>query len=226
MASKYNNAQIYITRCNHPEYSDLKYIGLDTKKDPDYLGSSVVLKWWINFIGRSYFYKDVLDKVTGDMNECCKVEQRYMIEHNAVKDSNYLNMNGGTPHMGKDDSQLDMEYLVLSESREMGQLLSGIKHKVMYEIVFLDQSRIQLINSIINLLTLGYLKYGQEDFEYNKYRNYGSCTPQDMQSVLSCLVRLGYIDTTYELITITPKLVELIPLDVDYYDFETTFREN
>ena len=226
MVNKYSNAQIYLTRCNHPEYSNLKYLGLDTKRDPDYFGSSVVLKWWMGFIGRSYFYKEILDTITGGMDECCKVEQEYMILHNAVRDPDYLNMNGGTPMSNKNDKQLDMEYLVQSSSSPLDQLLLAVRHEVIHEIVFFDQSRGQLINSIISLLVFGYLRYGQEDFEYNKYKSYGSCTPQDMQSVLSCLVRLGYIDTTYELITITPKLVDLIPLELDYSDFESTFREN
>ena len=223
---KYNEAEIYLTRCSHPDFKDLKYLGLDTKRDPDYLGSSVVLKWWINFIGRSYFYKEIIDTVTGGMDGCCRLEQEYLVDYNAIKDPNFLNMNGGTPKVSRDDKQIDMEFLIRPVSTSANDLISMISNEVLSAISFFDQSRNQMISRVISLVVYGHLKYTQEDFEYNKYCSYGSCTSEDTQAVLNCLERLGYIDTTYELITITPKLVESIPLDLDHSDFVSTLREN
>ena len=126
----YKNAEIYMTTCNHPDYRFLKYIGLDTKKDKDYMGSSVVLKWFFNLIGRSYFQKEILDTVTGTMSDCCDVEQSYIVDHNALKDPNYLNMNGKRPDSNSTrEITLDHSVNAISSgSRElMSKILNDIK---------------------------------------------------------------------------------------------------
>ena len=223
---KYQDAEIYITKCTHPQYSHLRYIGLDTKKDPDYLGSSIVLKWFINFIGRGYFKKEILQTVTGGMDACCNVEQEYILKYDAVKDSNFFNMNGGKRKVEDKDTQMDLELLVVPTAQIAHSLLSTIKSNVKRTIKHFDQSRGQMVNRVICLVVYGFLRYEQEEFPYNQHCHYGSCTSKDVQAVLNCLSRLGYIDVTYESITITPMLIEELPLMLESIHFSASRRES
>ena len=108
--SGHYKAQIYLITCSHPDYSDLKYIGLDTKCLDSYMSSSTVVKWHINKLGRKYFHKEILEEVSGTMSEICRVEQEYIRNFNAVKDSSFMNMSGGRQVGSAEELLIDLSW--------------------------------------------------------------------------------------------------------------------
>lgn len=216
----YNKAQIYLTTCTHPEFNYLRYIGLDTKACPDYKGSSVTLKWFMNKIGRSYFRKEVLEVCSGTMKEVCKIEQDYIIKHNAVKDPNYLNMSGGTSKFLSEDCIVSLDYILKPTETIAQDFINNIVNTMKESIKPLNHSKKQLTRRILSMVIYGYLKYDQESFEYNKYQYYGSCTDIDLQDILSTMANLNILDSGFSTITITQSFIEDIPLEVVYTDFD------
>lgn len=214
-----------MTKCTHPNYSYLRYIGLDTKKSKDYLGSSLVLKWFISLLGRSSFEKVILDTVSGDMRTCCELEQQYILTYDAVRDPNFLNMNGGRQVRFKEHEELDMDYRV----RPVATISQGYINEKVLEvrdgIVYFSFLRGQLASQILSLLIYANLKYQQEDFEYSQYRNYFGCTPEVVDEVVDFLSGRGYIDAKGSQLSITEKLVDSLPLGLSYEDFSSQIME-
>ncbi|AFK66689.1 hypothetical protein COPG_00093 [Colwellia phage 9A] len=216
----YDKAEIYFTTCIHPEFSYLKYVGLDTKCDPNYMGSSVTLKWFMNKIGRSYFKKQILEVCSGTMREICRVEQKYIVKHKAVKDPNYLNMSGGLSRSLSEDCIVTLEYVLQPTETIAQDFINETVNRMKESIKFFNHSRQQLTRRILSMAIYGYLKYEQESFDYNRYTYYGSCTDEDLQGILSAMANLNILDSGFSTITITQAFIEDIPLEVAYTDFD------
>lgn len=215
----YKDAEIYLTECIHPEYTHLRYLGLDTKKDPNYLGSSITLKWWINYLGRRYFRKTVLELVTGTMSNCCEVEQRYILEHDAVKSPNYFNMNGEKRRSSIEDMPVSLDYVINPESTVAIDYVDKCLQDIKMGFKLLTAAKRLLAKNILCMLLYGNLKYGQEDFEYNCYGYYGTCRPEDTQEILSALAAGGFLDFDSISIYIRESLVDDIPLALSHEHF-------
>ena len=221
---QYKDAEIYLTSCTHPDYSFIRYLGLDTKKDKNYLGSSVVLKWFISLIGRSYFKKQILETVSGSMRDCCELEQKYILQHDAVRDPNYLNMNGGKQRLSSGESVISLDFSVNPTTDASKGFIREVLLEVRNNIHFYTFARGQLSSQIISALLYSFFKYGQEGFEYSKYSNYGGCTPEAVEEVVTCLTGIGYIEHTGTTILITSKLIESIPDILGCEDFNSILR--
>lgn len=220
MIQVYEDAEIYLTECIHPDFNHLRYIGLDTKCDPNYLGSSVTLKWWINYLGRRYFRKTILERVSGTMKECCKVEQRYILEHNAVKSPNYFNMNGEKQRASIEDTPVSMDYTVRPSTIVASDYIDLCLRDLQYSIKMFSSAKRKLAHNILCTILYGYLKYDQEEFEYCKYTHYGACKPEDTQEVLSALAGREFLDFDSIAITIQDKLVDDLPASVTSEHFK------
>lgn len=222
----YNNAEIYLTSCTHPQHDNLRYLGLDTKCDPSYLGSSTVLKWWIKYLGRSYFTKSVIATVTGSMSDCCATEQRYILRHDAINDPNYLNLNGGKLQTQIGERMLDLEAAFMPRSSAASSFISGVCEELSGTFSFYPNMMRQLSSKILCMLVYGSLVYDQSEFEYNEYLSYGSCDADTLDSVLNSLVLLGYLDLIGGMLVITEKLLDAIPPDVNQYGFRIDTQYN
>ncbi len=210
----YKNAEIYLTECTHPDFNHLKYLGLDTKKDPNYLGSSVTLKWWINYLGRRYFTKTVLETITGTMRECCELEQRYILEHNAVRSPNYFNMNGEKSRSSVGDMPISLDYLVETNSNVSSDYISKCLGNLKGSVKPYTSTKRMLAKNILCMLLYGSLKYDQKEFEYNRHSNYGTCRPEDLEEILSALAAKEYLDFDSNSIYIQDRLRYGIPLSL------------
>ena len=213
-----------MTSCIHPDYNSFRYIGLDTKCDPHYLGSSTVLKWWIKLLGREYFKKEILHECDGDMSYLCRVEQSYIQEHDAVSSPLYFNMNGRVKSSGIEDNILTLEYTVQPIDEHSQESLGAIVEDLR-PILFLSHDKTQLSYRILSLLVYGYLKYGQTQFEYNEYTHYGSCTDQDTESVINALCTLEVINLLGGKLCITQNLLESLSDNVSYESFKCTLSQ-
>lgn len=221
----FENAEIYLTVCTHPDFKDLKYIGLDTKKDPKYLGSSVVLKWFIKYLGRKHFRKTVLSKVTGGMEACCLEEQRLIEKHNAVNDPSYLNMSGKRYFKSSEDRNIDMNIIVRPTHQESSKFSKSIQDRVKeYSSLMMNFSRATLIDNIVCMLCYGFICYGQSEFFFDKYKHYGSCTSSDLSDILDALESLDLIAVESDHIILTDYMMSLFPEDIDTNHFTTKFR--
>lgn len=82
-----------------------KYIGVDSKNDPKYLGSGKQLKQAINKYGVESFTKEIL-KEFKTKKEAYLYEIEMIIKFNAVESNEYYNIqeggNGGWSHIGND----------------------------------------------------------------------------------------------------------------------------
>jgi hypothetical protein len=215
----YDKAEIYLTSCIHPEFNYLRYVGLDTKADPHYMGSSVTLKWFMNKIGRSYFKKEILEVCSGTMREICRVEQKYILKHNAVKDANYLNMSGGIKKSLDEDCVITLEYILQPIEPIAQTFVSDLINRMKESIKLFNHGKQQLARRLISMAVYGYLKYEQEEFDYNRYHYYGSCTDEDLQNILSVMANLNILDSGFSKIKITQNFIDKIPLEIDYTDF-------
>ncbi len=215
----YNKAEIYLTICTHPDFDYLRYVGLDTKCDPNYMGSSVTLKWFINKVGRSYFKKEILEVCSGTMRELCRVEQKHIFSHDAVKDPNYLNMNGIINKSLQEDAVINMEY-ILRPSQPLSQnFVAHIVSMLKGSMKFFDYRKQQLARRIVSMVCYGYLKYDQTTFEYSKYSHYGSCSEKDLQDILQAMANKGILDSDFNLIEITEFFISEIPPYLEYEEF-------
>lgn len=222
----YKDAEIYLVECTHPDYTHLRYLGLDTKKDPNYLGSSTVGKWWINYLGRRYFRKSILETITGTMGECCALEQKYILQHNAVKSPNYFNMNGERKRSSVEDMPVSLEYVVNPASDVARDYINQCMESIRSNFGLFTASKRLLAKNIVCMLLYGNLKYDQEDFEYNYFGHYGSCRPEDTQEVLSSLSSADLVDFDSINIYIGDKLLEKMPVVITHEHFEVLTISN
>ena len=217
--SNHYKAQIYLITCTHPDYSDLKYVGLDTKCLDSYMSSSTVVKWHINKLGRKYFQKEILEEVSGTMSEICKVEQEYIKNLNAVKDPNFMNMGGGRQIGSAEELLIDLSWNIQPSNNKSKSLVSELVNKCSQGVKMFSHRR-QLMVRIISMACYGYLKYQQEGFEYSGYTYYGSSKPEDTQLILTALSENGILDSGLDLITITDELIEILEdSDISYKHF-------
>lgn len=222
---KYDVAEIYLTTCTHPMYPNLKYVGLDTKCDPYYIGSSVVLKWWVQYLGRQYFKKEVLTHVSGSMEEMCAVEQKYILKYDAIRNSDFLNMNGGQQRLSVEDFVISMEYQVTPTAMAAQSFINGILRGLNSKGVPLPLSKRSLVTRILAVVIYGFLKYDQEQFEYSKYANYCGCDSETVSSIIGLLVSHGWIDAVDGFIEITDKLIEELPEDILHTHFKSVIQD-
>lgn len=218
---RYEIGEIYLTTCTHPDYTNLKYIGLDTKCDPNYIGSSVILKWWVKFLGRQYFKKTVVCNVSGSMSEMCKVEQEHILRYDAVRDPDFLNMNGGQQGLSAEDYVVSMDFNIEPTSQISQGFINSILRGFTERGVPLSQGRKNVASRVLCVALYGYLKYEQEQFEYSKYKNYCGCDPESVSGVLNLLVDSGLIDVVGGFIVIQDKLIEEIPDGLLYTQFKS-----
>lgn len=218
---RYEIGEIYLTSCTHPSHTNLKYIGLDTKCDPNYIGSSVVLKWWVKFLGRQHFNKTVVCKVSGSMSEMCKVEQEYILRYDAVRNPDFLNMNGGQQGLSAEDYVISMDFHIEPTSQISQGFINSILRGFTEKGIPLSQGRKNVASRVLCVALYGYLKYEQEQFEYSEYKNYCGCDPESVSDVLNLLVGSGWIDVVGGFIVIHDKLIEEIPDGLLYTQFKS-----
>lgn len=218
MSSHYK-AQVYLITCSHPEYSELRYVGLDTKCSDSYMSSSTVVKWHINKLGRKYFQKEILEEVSGTMSEICKVEQEYIKNFNAVKDPNFMNMSGGRQIGSAEELLIDLSWNIQPSNNKSKSFISKLVNKCSQGVKMFSHRR-QLMVRITSMACYGYLKYQQEGFEYSGYTYYGSSKPEDTQLILTALSENGILDSGLDLITITDEFVDILEeSDISYKHF-------
>ena len=205
--SGHYKAQIYLITCSHPDYNDLKYIGLDTKCLDSYMSSSTVVKWHINKLGRKYFHKEILEEVSGTMSEICKVEQEYIRDLNAVKDPSFMNMSGGRQIGSAEELLIDLSWNIQPSHHNSKSFINEIIKECSNGIKMFSHRR-QLMVRVLSMACYGYLKYQQEGFEYSGYTYYGSSKPEDTQLILTSLAECGILDSGLDLITMTDDFIE------------------
>jgi hypothetical protein len=71
-----------------------KYIGIDSKNDPNYIGSGKFLKLAVKKYGKENFYKEILEKCE-DQNSLLEREKYWISYYKAVEDKNYYNIHEG-----------------------------------------------------------------------------------------------------------------------------------
>lgn len=212
----YDKAQIYITRCVHPSFNHLAYIGLDTKCDPNYLGSSVTLKWWINYLGREHFSKEILETVSGNMVEVCKREQFYIDSHNAVVNPNYFNMNGSKTY-DVEDFAVGLDFWVKPETESAKRFLSQLSaqtHK-------LTAASLRALKNAVSVMVYGALKYEQTEFEYVEGKIYPYCSHcEDFSEALSALHNLGVVNHGTFSVKLRQEFIDNLPEDIWHNHFK------
>ena len=221
VTKRYKEAEVYLTYCTHPDYTNLKYVGLDTKCDPNYLGSGVVLKWWIQYLGRQHFSKKILEYVSGTMVEMCAVEQKHILQHDAVRNHNYLNMNGGQQSLSIEKYTISMDFSIVPTSQISQGFIGSILKGFTAEGSPLSQDKKNLASRVLSVALYGYLKYGQEQFEYSKYSNYCGCDSETVSSVIGLLTNHGWIDAAGGFIVIQDKLIDLMPEEMLHTHFKS-----
>ena len=224
MSIFYKDAQIYLTTCTHPKYLDVRYLGLDTKKSPTYYGSSTVLKWIIGNIGKSYFKKEILDTVSGDMATCCALEQIYILEHDAVRNPAYLNMSGGRQRRSTTNNLIDFKYSMSSGIRAK-EFTSEVIEELASRVVNCTFQKNAFANKTICMMAYAFLRYEQTEFEYSVFELYGLGSTDAVEEVLSCLSLLGYVEKYTGSIEIRPEFILKIPENLTHEDFTATLRE-
>ena len=213
------NAQIYLTRCHHPSFEDVRYLGLDTKRNPDYLGSSAALKWMIAYVGREYFTKDILEEVTGTMSEICNIEQSYFQEYSCVADPRFLNRSGRSSY---EIPIVGMETTAKPHNPEMKELTQRLCDDIFHERTSIN-NMIMICRKVINLAVYAKIKYNQLYIPLTFQKFYCSCSAEDINDILLSMESLNIIQ-------INPKGYSLhrffvIPEELVGCDFEVTNEE-
>ena len=87
-------AQIYKVEFKISEKNYI-YIGLDTKCDPNYFGSSLIIYHYQRIFGDKIFDKSILEELTNiSHNDLCAIEQKYIKESkNNSKKNNQHSIN-------------------------------------------------------------------------------------------------------------------------------------
>jgi len=97
LEKKETRAQIYQVEFSIGDINYI-YIGLDTKCDPEYFGSSLVIYHYQKVFGNSLFNKTILEDLTDiSMTDLCSIEQRYIKEskrHSASNNKHSINYTG------------------------------------------------------------------------------------------------------------------------------------
>jgi hypothetical protein len=85
----------------------------------------------------------------------------------------------------------------------------------------LSQDKKNVASRVLCVALYGYLKYGQEQFEYSKYSNYCGCDSNTVSNVLGLLTDSGWVDVAGGFIVIQDKLIEEMPDEVLYTQFKS-----
>ena len=167
----YKDAEIYLIHCTHPDFNYVRYIGLDTKKDSMYLGSSIVLKWMIKRIGREYFSKTIIDTVTGSMEQCCAVEQSHILEHDAIANSAYLNLNGKKQEPSASE-YLTLDYQIVGVNNSLTSLIDLMVYKITREFR-IQPDMVTFAIKVYTMVAYGLASHEQHNYEYSTSKYYG-----------------------------------------------------
>ena len=187
----YKDAEIYLTYCTHPDFSYVRYVGLDTKKDPMYLGSSVVLKWIIKRIGREHFSKATIDTVTGSMEQCCAVEQRYILEHDAISNPDYLNLNGKRQEPSASE-YLTLDYQIAVVNKSLTSLIDLMVYKITREFR-IQPDMVTFAIKVYTMVAYGITSHEQMNYEYSTLRHYGLRCEEKVSQVLQYMATCDII---------------------------------
>ncbi|SVC59632.1 uncharacterized protein METZ01_LOCUS312486 [marine metagenome] len=101
------------------------YIGLDTKCDPNYFGSSLVIYHYQKVFGNSLFQKEILEELSNiSYTELCAVEQKYIRESKAyAQKNNYYSINYTGSNRRESGPKIDIPVLgeqIINEAKLIG----------------------------------------------------------------------------------------------------------
>ena len=120
-----------------------KYIGRDSKNNPNYLGSGLLLKNAIRRYGRHNFKKKIIE-VCSSKKELIQREEYWLNYYDAGNDSNFYNMNnissGGALFLGRKHSTESKKKIGNSVRGEKGGMW-GKKHSEKSKIKMGDSNR-------------------------------------------------------------------------------------
>jgi len=124
LEKKEARAQIYQVEFSVGDINYI-YIGLDTKCDPEYFGSSLVIYHYQKVFGKSLFKKTILEDLTDiSMTDLCSIEQRYIKESKKhAKSSNQHSINYTGQNRGDSGPKIDVSVLgkaIIEEAQKLG----------------------------------------------------------------------------------------------------------
>ena len=124
LEKKEARAQIYQVEFSVGDINYI-YIGLDTKCDPEYFGSSLVIYHYQKVFGNSLFKKTILEDLTDiSMTDLCSIEQRYIKESKRRSKSNNRHSINYTGQNRRDSSPpLDIPIIgkaIIKEAKKIG----------------------------------------------------------------------------------------------------------
>ena len=101
------------------------YIGLDTKCDPNYFGSSLVIYHYERVFGDSLFQKEILEELSNiPMRNLCSIEQRYIRESKEfAQNNNYHSINYTGSNRRESGPKIDIPVLgeqIINEAKLIG----------------------------------------------------------------------------------------------------------
>jgi hypothetical protein len=101
------------------------YIGLDTKCDPNYFGSSLVIYHYQRVFGNSLFQKEILEELSNiSYTELCAIEQKYIRESKAyAQKNNYYSINYTGSNRRESGPKIDIPVLgeqIINEAKLIG----------------------------------------------------------------------------------------------------------
>ena len=104
---------------------DYIYIGLDTKCDPNYFGSSLVIYHYERVFGDSLFQKEILEELSDiPYRELCSVEQKHIRESKEfAKKNNYYSINYTGSNRRESGPKIDVPVLgeqIINEAKLIG----------------------------------------------------------------------------------------------------------
>jgi hypothetical protein len=101
------------------------YIGLDTKCDPNYFGSSLIIYHYERVFGDSLFQKEILEELSDvPYRELCSVEQKHIRESKEfAKKNNYYSINYTGSNRRESGPKIDIPVLgeqIINEAKIIG----------------------------------------------------------------------------------------------------------
>ncbi len=101
------------------------YIGLDTKCDPNYFGSSLVIYHYERVFGDSLFQKEILEELSNiSYTDLCSIEQKYIRESKEYcKTNNYHSINYTGENRRESGPKIDVPVLgeqIINEAKLIG----------------------------------------------------------------------------------------------------------